>query len=174
MERVKISEYMLRKAIMKTDAFKGFVAEYKERMKSFRDGYYYEAVRLKYAVTLEITFAYHNPDWENEKKQEVYKNAFLFDDTIIANYDFRERPSNVFAKLMTRHILDMITLKKISPYHIIDGITVECPWCHIDMHHAWSSEEVGTYYIEQECGEGWIMLPKNPEVCVRNYINISE
>lgn len=164
---------MLRKAIMKTDAFKEFVSQYKERMDAFCSGYY-RAVRIDYQFTLEFKFAYHHCDWEDNKKEETYKRCFEFDDTIITNYDFQDKPSDVLAKMITRHVLDTLALKDIERYHVIDGIKADSPWWHINGLWAWSSENVGVYHEEQECGEGWFIMPKEPEVCMRNYINIYE
>lgn len=173
MNRGNVSEYKLRMAIAKTKEFKSFVALYMERMNCFNDGYY-NAVRIKYSFTFKITFSYHHPDWDDKHEKEVYNNSFVFDDTIVASYDFIKKPANALAGLIARHVLDIIRLKDVECYHVVDAIDVECVWWYIDDLEAWSSENVGTYYIEQECGEHWVVLPKEPDVQTRNYINLAD
>lgn len=167
----QISEYKLRNAIKKTKEFKEFVCQYRERMKAFEHGHY-DAVRIEYAFAFDFSIKYHNPDWEDSNKVANYKKWFEFDDTIITNYDFRDNPSEVLAKLIARHILDVIVLKDVEHYHIVDAIDASCLHWSICELWAWSDEKVGKYHIEQECGEVWIVMPKEPEVCMRNYINI--
>lgn len=167
----QISEYKLRNAIKKTKEFKEFVCQYRERMKCFDHGYY-DAVRIKYAFSFDFSIKYHHPDWVDGNRVETYKKWIEFDDTIITNYDFQDNPSEVLAKLIARHILDVIVLKDVERYHIVDAIDASCLHWHINELWAWSDEKVGMYHIEQECGEGWFIMPKEPEVCVRNYINI--
>lgn len=173
MNRIKISEYKLRKSIMSTKEFKEFIAQYKERMSCFNDGYY-NAVRLYYQFTFEINFEYHHCDWTDDKKTETYKRCFEFDDTIITSYDFRRNPSEAFAKIITRHILDVFRPKDMACFHVIDNISTKCVWWHINNMWAWSSEKVGVYHIEQECGEGWFEMQKEPEVRMRNFIDIDD
>lgn len=167
----QISEYKLRTAIKKTKEFKEFVCQYRERMKVFEYGLY-EAVRIKYCFTFEFNIKYHHPDWDDSNEVETYKKCFELDDTIITNYDFQDNPSEVLSKLIATHILNIIVLKDVERYHIIDSIDASCLHWHISGLWAWASEKVGMYHIEQECGEGWIVMPKEPEVCMRNYINI--
>lgn len=169
----QISEYKLRNAIKKTQGFKDFVCQYKERMKAF-DYAFYNAVRIKYSFTFEFNINYHDADCKSSTGVETYKRWVECDDTIITNYDFTDNPSGVLAKLIARHILDVMVLKDVEPYHVIDEIIANClSWCMCDL-WAWCEDKVGVYYIEQECGEHWIILPKEPEVCTRNYINIYE
>lgn len=168
----QISEYKLRNAIKKTNGFKDFVCQYKERMKVFNYGCY-NAVRIKYTFTFEFSIKHHYKDWKDEIEEDTYKKWLELDDTIITNYDFKNNPSEVLAKLITRHILDVMVLENINRFHVVDAIGAACLYWNISGMWAWSSDTVGVYHVEQECGEGWIVMPKEPEICMRNYINIT-
>lgn len=168
----QISEAKLRNAIKKTKGFQEFICEYQGKMRTYG---FYNAVRISYSFSFEFTINYHDSKWCDETGVETYKKGFEFDDTIITNYDFRKNPSEVFAKLITRYILDIMVLKDVDCCcHIIDTICANCLDWEIDGLWAWSSKKVGVYHIEQECGEGWYIMPKEPEVRTRNYIDMNE
>ena len=76
--------------------------------------------------------------------------------------------------MITRHVLDTLALKDIERYHVIDSIMADGVWWSIVRLWAWTSEKVGVYHEEQEFGEGWFVMPKEPEMRMRDYIDIND
>lgn len=173
MKELKISNQRLAKVIRKTEGFKHFINTYKERMKDFCNGHY-TAVRIEHGFSISLTFTYHHPDFEESVRTETSCIYIGCDDTIITNYDFIEKPESILSKLAARHILDSLQLRDVECYHVIDKVEATCDafrW-HIDDLYAWTGEMVGMYHIEQECGEGWFIMPKEPNKNLKNYIDI--
>lgn len=173
MKKKSLSAHKLKCAISKTEGACAFSKEIFERIKAFT--HYPNAVQILYRLHYKFQIDYCHIDWPDESGNAIVEGYIEADDTIITNYDFVEHPKDTLMSLIAVHILDVDKFDEIEPYHRVTNVKAEIGkyGLAIEGMNIWSSDYVGTYHIEQECGEGWITMPKAPRRNMKNYINIS-
>ena len=169
MKKFKLPEQMFKNALSKCEEFKEFANNLNERAKAFE--HYINALRIEYDAYFEITFKYHHIDWPDEEMVYVCKFAMHPKDTITGNI---KNYKNILLDLFVRHFKDSFDTGELEWYHKISSISiVSSEYCmQIASLIAWSSDYVGIYWVEQECGAHWITLPKKPEVEIATYLRV--
>lgn len=171
MREFKLPEQMFKNALTKCNEFSEFISTVNERMHCF--DHYCHAVRIEYSAYFKVEFIYHNIDWPDDQETYICKFAVHPHDTIVGNCtNFKK----ILLNLFTQHFKDSFNIKEeLMWYHKIDSIKVTgSPMSmYIERLMAWASDYVGLYYVEQECGEGWITLPKEPEQEIATYIKVN-
>ena len=77
--------------------------------------------------------------------------------------------NNIISRFSTRgKFLSPVKSVEIAVYKHRD-VTHSQLDIHIEKLMAWTPDYVGIYHIEQECGEGWITLPKQPSGDTKSY-----
>jgi len=152
----QISSHLFKCALLKTDEFKKMLSTFEERMKAFG---YFNDVQIRYQITTKITLFGKNTRWDKETSYTIDKRCYELKNTIIGDFDFTCEPTKTLANIIAQTFASMFPMPKEFK---LTRIEMETPYCHIEQLMAWNSEDVGLYYIEQECGEGWIKLPKTP------------
>jgi hypothetical protein len=169
MKKIKFPEKMFKNALSKCSEFKAFTNDVNEKTEAF--DHYINTLCIRYAAYFEVVFKYHHINWPD--KEEVYTCKFAMqpDDTIAGHV---ENYRSMLLDLFTSHFKDSFDTGDLEWYHKIDAIsiTIEEDFLRIDRLAAWSSEYVGIYWVEQECGEHWITLPKEPERKFATYLKV--
>ena len=174
MKQKFLSEYKVRQAIVKTARFNEFVKEVHERMRAFKD--YIHTVKIDYQMHCKLEIVFHNEDWPDEENKLEFATIISAEDTIVTNYDFNQNPKSVLAQLVTKHFIDKFHSDDLCSYHIVTSIKVEVDHygCFITDMIAWGTDYIGRYHVEQECGEGWIIVPRNPNQKQSAYCDIRD
>lgn len=147
-----------RNALVKCDGFKGIVKELKERLSVLT---YIHAVRIEYCMTLKIKIVYHHPDWPDEQEYCDFRFQANPEDTIVGS-ELVDHIGATMLKLMIQHFLNSYQCD-VEEWHKIDKIIIEDSNFYITKLITWDSDSVSIYWVEQECGEHWITLPKEPK-----------
>lgn len=153
----QISSHLFKSALLKNVEFQKMLSTFEERMKTFEC--YYNAVQISFQITSKITLFGKNTRWDKETSYTTDKRCYQLKNTIICDFDFTQTPKASLANIIAQTFASMFP--KPKEFKVM-RIEMEIPWCHIERLMAWANEVVGLYYIEQECGEGWIKLPIKP------------
>lgn len=166
----KLPEQMFKKALLKCKNFNDFVETVEKRMQAF--DYYPTAICLAYTAWFEVQFTYHHMKWPDENETYTYKFSVGAKDTLIGHVsDYKK----IILELFIRHFKDFFDGGELCWFHKIESIVIpssEYDDMYISDLMAWADNYVGIYWEEQECGEHWIYMPKEPKKDIATYIKV--
>ena len=155
---MKIRE-QLQKALLCDEKFNEILDTLKKRLKYFENIETFE-VNISMALTFEVTTK--NNKWETTSCSKFdYAKEF----SITIENDYIRTIDQDVDKVRDCIIEDMINACQFAEtYETVEAIKIDNSWNVIDKLLAWNENYAGIYYIEQECGEGWITIPTKPNV----------
>ena len=159
MKKIKITE--VTSILRKNQEMKKFLKEVFVRLKACP--FSYNTVRIKYEISG------INIKAKDSYQEEVFNEKLNLNYTDIIYAPCYELTESALVKIIAKHLVDALPL-------VIDYNKVEISvfYCFIAELMAWGDKEVGLYYIEQECGEHWITLPKEVDTTGKSgcYFNL--
>lgn len=173
MKTLELPKGLLCSALAKSEGTKEFISVVRDRLKAFE--YYYHTTRIRYVATIELAVESVHREFEQYPDEKRWDNKRIYlsaDDTIVVDFDFHENPEKALLGLMTRHVQDLYG--QIPAWEKVTAITANIIFSHISEMYVWGSEHVGCYHEEQECGEGWITMTKEPEKEIRTFVDIND
>ena len=161
-------------ALVKAPGYQMLVKEAKERFAMYE--HYINTIKLTIAFRADIHIKYHHCDWLDDKGEVTVKVGLQ--PTFIIKPDYADGFLKNFklniAKMIIDQLLNANDFNGLERFYVIEEISVEDVTNHGDgdvwcWHHwqtmmVWSSDNVSTWFIEQECGEYWLTLPLKPDM----------
>lgn len=164
----KLTVYQIERALAKDRDVKGLLDELKKRINLFKD--HPRDIQVQYGlhVILEVTSL---NDWNEEVKytkdlQLGATDTFKCDIYLIEH--IRKLLLHQMAIWVYSSLGEMFDDLKGEKILSVEAKDDGYPWFSLDT-IAWSDDQVGIWYVEQECGEGWIILPKEPKIKRSSY-----
>ena len=159
MRKIKITE--VTSLLKGNQEMKKFLKEVFVRLKACP--FSYNTTQIKYEISgINIKI-------EDSYQGEILNEKLNLNYTDIIYAPCYELTESALVRIIAKHLIDALPL-------VIDYSKVEISIFHcfiVDL-VAWGDKEVGLYYVEQECGEHWITLPKEADTTGRGgcYINL--
>lgn len=171
----KTIKHLVRQALLQNSDYKEWVLNLKRILKEYHDEHYLDTFYMDVWLSIKFNAEAHRDDaheetWYCEIKK--YQSEFIksLNLTVSPSYtkDYLDNFLDNFSNIIIDKIIERYefchnweSVHKLSCSNVNTGFTKII---------GWSSYEVGIYYVEQECGEHWIMLPKNPSFATEQII----
>ena len=161
-----ISKNQVRNILSKTKVFKDLKKRFSFKMNQFEKGSHPEAIDVFVSGGIKFKIRTYCNDWKDDIREDyVYvplRNRYRISDLPYEKNCYDVILDNVYehiAGYFNRHTLylqcDDVTLDSIS-VEPLDEYSIG----FFDL-TVWDFNKVGIWYVEQECGEGWIILPRD-------------
>lgn len=162
-----ITRKALRNEMIKTlsqhERFKSFIHDLRDKLQEFirREVY---ATAFKFVLDTGFDFKVHYKYNDKEEDFELNIKPFSAEITIRTSiYKPIDTSTSKIVNIIVDIILNAISSEDLRHTGVFQSLEVKDNFHTYNKLIAWSSGSVGIYYIEQECGEGWIILPKEPK-----------
>lgn len=147
------------KALSKQSQFKAFIREIKDKLNEWS---YLQAFKFKFdtRISFKVNYIYD----EEEHDSLDFKASLNGEITILASkYNLGEVLPNI-TNIIIDKVLDGISSSDLRGNGTFESLKIEDNlYIYLEQLIAWDYDTVGIYHVEQECGEGWIILPKEPK-----------
>lgn len=156
----------LLKAIAKNPSFKSFIRELNEKLQEFIDSRVnIIAFRTVFYTGPSFKIYYKYDDEEEDSSFEINVNGFEAEITVFTStYKAIQVSTNRIINIVVDIILNTISPTDLMYPGTFKSLELKDKFpLYIHKLIAWSSNSVGTYHVEQENGQGWIILPKEPK-----------
>lgn len=172
---------MLRNAITTTQNFKEGFQWLHERLGQFGESqyryynkdndFYVEAVQIGFHIITNVTLYWEEELFNGNKREENISfnlgyagvlSMFQGDDGMLG---WKNVSSAIKQQIVDALFNKIIANKDFPNWYVITKVTADVSrmWFESNNMIMWNSNYVGKYYVEQECGEGWIMLHRDPQ-----------
>lgn len=161
-----ISKNQVRNLLSKTKVFKGLKERFSFQINQFYKGYSPDAIEVLVSGGIKFKILTYHNDWKDDTREDfVYvslRNRYRISNLPYEKNYYDTIMDNVYEHIteyLNRHTQDLrydyINLAAISA-ESLDEYSIQ----FLDL-IAWDYDKVGIWYVEQECGEGWIILPRD-------------
>lgn len=159
MRKIKITE--VTSILRKNQEMKKFLKEVFVRLKACP--FSYNTTQIKYEISG------INIKVEDSYQGEVLNKKLNLNYTDIIYAPCYELTESALVKIIAKHLVD--ALPSVIDYNKVE---ISVFRCFIVELVAWGDKKVGLYFIEQECGEHWITLPKEADTTGKSgcYVNL--
>lgn len=158
---------LVKRALMKNDSFKGTMDNLKERLSIFDKECSLEYFEVKFVVVAPMIITSHRKSAREARcwcslDQSTLNYGMEFDLIIQSSWEYNSLKVDV--NNVINSVVDniMSTCELCSSWEEISIIQIDGGHTYINNLIAWGNREVGIYHEEQECGEGWLTMPKKP------------
>lgn len=180
-KRKNLKKSMLRNAITTTQNFKEGFQWLHERLGQFGESqyryynkdndFYVEAVQIGFHIITNVTLYWEEELFNGNKREENISfnlgyagvlSMFQGDDGMLG---WKNVSSAIKQQIVDALFNKIIANKDFPNWYVITKVTADVSrmWFESNNMIMWNSNYVGKYYVEQECGEGWIMLHRDPQ-----------
>ena len=171
---IKPSAYLIRKGLRKNEEIKKLVDEIISIYTALEEDSheYLNVAKFKYGLVFDISLSTLNKDW-NELNVETLTRLNV-NSTVCINggYELRKNMKDIIFDIMANDVIAKLNYCIDSAYEVLKKVDFDKVYAHLGRCMAWSSNSVCLFYREQECGEHWIILPKEPNTSTRTYVNL--
>lgn len=171
---IKPSAYLIRKGLRKDEKIKELVDKIISIYTALEEDKheYLNAAEFKYGLTFDISLSTLHKDW-NELNVETLTGLSVNSVVCIrGGYELRTNMKDIIFDVLANDIIAKLHYCIDSSYEVLKKVDFDKVYTHLGRCMAWSSDSVCLFYREQECGEHWIVLPKEPDTRTRTYVNL--
>lgn len=163
----------LEKGILKSKGFSKVINELKDILIAFNDGRYLETFEVTISTLFKVNIV---TECREEYSKEIH---FQYKFTVRKNYRLLEANNlkKFFAKAIAENLNREYDFKvkrwqTITEVAITDDYFEEDGWSRWQINNikGWADTVVGIYHIEQECGEHWLIIAKNPNSGIQSTV----
>lgn len=154
----KVSEHYIIQGLKRSQNVKSEVMRIKTLIS--KHGYSLQGYRVVYDFSAILVIK--GIKWDKEEILKYPIKLYNIEDTIIPSFgdcDTEDLYYVICSKILS--VLNYEDIRFLSKILRVDFEDLSIRFNN-DCTIIWTTREVGIYHTEQECGEGWIMLPQKP------------